>query len=201
MEANRNFIKIHGVALCSPLFSHTKGGESFYNFKLAVTRKSGTVDTVMVCISERLLWDCEVRENTPYSIEGQVRTMMREVGTTSRLLISVFAKDIEQKDEEDHNVVELEGYVCKKPSYRKTPFGKEIGDLFIAVNRKYGKADYIPLIVWDRNSKLCKKQLKVGDKITITGRLQSRIYDKKIGKKMYKRVHHEISVVTIEVEA
>ena len=135
-------------------------------------------------------------------IEGEIRSYnyIIENEEKRKLILSVFAKDIKKVTDEDltTNEVTLIGYVCKKPIYRKTPFGREIADILLAVNRVYGKSDYLPCIAWGRNAKFAENNLEVGDKAIIVGRFQSREYVKKNGEKEEKKVAYEISLSSIE---
>ncbi|SHD78571.1 single-stranded DNA-binding protein [Schnuerera ultunensis] len=166
----------------SPMeFSHEMYGEGFYNFDLEVPRLSNSVDILPITISERLIVDMDLSIGSYVQINGQLRSYNRYVDNTSRLVLTVFARDIKiLKDEEvdellrSPNEIFLDGYICKPPIYRTTPFGREISDLLIAVNRAYNKSDYIPCIAWGRNARFCEKLL-VGDHIKLWGRIQSRI--------------------------
>ena len=182
--------------------SHEVYGEKFYEFGLEVKRLSGSVDNIPIIFSERLLMLENLIEGKIVKLNGQFRSYNNPEGEKSKLVLRVFASKITITDaakEEDKNVIYLEGFVCKKPNYRKTPFGREISDLLIAVNRAYNKSDYIPCIAWGRNAKYCES-FNVGDRIRVYGRVQSREYEKKLENgEVEKKVAYEISVSKLEV--
>ncbi len=190
----------------SPMeFSHEMYGEGFYNFDLEVPRLSNSVDILPITISERLIVDMDLSIGSYVQINGQLRSYNRYVDNTSRLVLTVFARDIKiLKDEEvdellrSPNEIFLDGYICKPPIYRTTPFGREISDLLIAVNRAYNKSDYIPCIAWGRNARFCEKLL-VGDHIKLWGRIQSREYQKKYNNDVVEtKVAYEVSISKLE---
>jgi len=157
-------------------------GEQFYEFKLAIKRLSGEEDLLLVTVSERLLKDKELKIDDCVEINGEFRSYNRIVDGKSRLCLNVFAKEIDVKEKEvvHENEVSLVGYICKPPVYRETPFGRQIADVLIAVNRPFStKSDYIPVIAWGRNAPFAAG-LDVGAKIAVAGRMQSRIYHKKL---------------------
>lgn len=189
METNyleNNYLALVGKVTSDKVFSHEIYGEKFYVFDLSVPRLSGSADVVPVTISERLLTKDTLNLNRNLRIEGQFRSYNSYEGERSRLVLTVFAKEVEELEDGDiqpskdliTNEVTLQGFVCKPPIYRKTPFGREIADLLMAVNRAYGKSDYIPIIAWGRNARYCEN-LPVGSEIKIVGRIQSRKYEKK----------------------
>lgn len=197
-----NRAEVIGNVLDEPVFSHEIYGEKFYLFTLAVPRLSGTADNVKVMISERLMQEVTVTEGVRVEVEGQFRSYNSYENGDNRLILTVFAKDIryaEDDDEKNPNSLYLNGFICKAPVYRTTPFGREITDLLLAVNRSYNKSDYIPVIAWGRNARYCKN-INVGDNIKIWGRIQSRIYQKHISEdEVVEKTAYEVSVSRMEV--
>lgn len=180
-----NMVKVVGKIIGDKEFSHEMFGEKFYSFDLEVPRLSDSIDVLPITISERLLFDIDYYCGQYVIIEGQLRSYNRYVDSTNRLILTIFTRDIYIPDEDElaeslrkPNEIYLDGYICKKPIYRTTPFGREITDVLIAVNRAYNKSDYIPCIAWGRNARFCEKML-VGDHIKLWGRIQSREYQKK----------------------
>ena len=197
-----NYLVLIGKIISDKTFSHEIYGESFYVFNLEVPRLSGNEDIIPITISERLIANFDLTIGRKVVIEGQFRSYNSYENEKNRLVLTVFAKDIiDYKEEQEENVsneVVLNGYVCKKPIYRKTPLGREITDLLVAINRPYNKSDYIPSIVWGRNAKFAKS-LKVGDRIQIWGRVQSREYEKKREDgEPIKKVAYEVSISKIK---
>ena len=169
---------ISGQVASEPEFSHETYGEKFYEFKVKVPRLSGTNDILPVTISERIL-PKDMAIGTPIHALGQFRSYNKIVDDRSRLMLTVFIRELLQEPAGPNpNVITLAGYICKKPAYRITPFNREIADLLIAVNRSYNKSDYIPAIAWGRNAKFAES-LQIGDRIIIAGRIQSRDYQKR----------------------
>ncbi|MBQ6991342.1 MAG: single-stranded DNA-binding protein [Clostridia bacterium] len=205
-----NYLVLIGKVISDKKFSHEIYGESFYVFNLEVPRLSGNEDIIPITISERLLANFDLDEGKKVVIEGQFRSYNSYENERNRLILTVFAKDImeyneQQEDEETKtssqvsNEVVLNGYICKKPIYRQTPFGREISDILLAVNRAYNKSDYIPCIAWGRNARFCQN-LEVGTEVKIVGRVQSRIYEKKFEDgTVEQRVAYEVSVGSLEV--
>ena len=183
-------------------FSHKVMGESFYVADLKVQRTSGVFDCIPIMISDRLF---DVNgEITGYMVrvKGQFRSFNKRAdGEKTKLVLSVFAREIEPADIGDFNInkIELEGYICKEVKYRETPLGREIADFSLAVNRPYGKSDYIPCICWGRNAHFATT-LNVGDKLRILGRIQSRIYEKRFDNgSSEERIAYEVSASAMEV--
>ena len=197
-----NRAEVIGNVLDEPAFSHEIYGEKFYLFTLAVPRLSGTADNVKVMISERLMQEVTIAEGVRVEVEGQFRSYNSYENGDNRLILTVFAKDIryaEEDDEKNPNSLYLNGFICKAPVYRTTPFGREITDLLLAVNRSYNKSDYIPVIAWGRNARYCKN-INVGDNIKIWGRIQSRVYQKHISEdEVIEKTAYEVSVSRMEV--
>lgn len=197
-----NRAEVIGNVLDEPVFSHEIYGEKFYLFTLSVPRLSGTSDNVKVMISERLMQEVAVTQGVRVEIEGQFRSYNSYENGDNRLILTVFAKDIRyagDEEEKNPNSLYLNGFICKAPVYRTTPFGREITDLLLAVNRSYNKSDYIPVIAWGRNARFCKS-INVGDNIKIWGRIQSRIYQKHISEdEVVEKTAYEVSVSRMEV--
>ncbi len=202
-QVKNNQVIISGEITSDFKFSHEIYGEAFYLVEVKVSRLSEYCDVILVMVSERLV---DVRNNcvgATVHVEGQFRSFNRCEERKSRLLLSVFAREFEFVDEEQesphNNQICLEGYICKQPVYRKTPLGREIADVLLAVNRPYGKSDYIPCITWGRNA-LYASNLDVGSKCIVQGRIQSREYTKKISEtESEERVAYEVSASLLEV--
>ena len=196
-----NKVYLSGTIESEPVFSHELYGEGFYEFTLRVPRLSEQSDVIPITISERLLGEKNLVQGTKISFYGQFRSFNKLVGEKSKLMLTVFVRDFLDEDEEANpNVTELTGYVCKQPMYRTTPFNREICDLLIAVNRAYDKSDYIPCIAWGRNARFVK-EMAVGQKLSLSGRIQSREYTKKLPDGSSEiRVAYELSVNKIFME-
>ena len=200
---DNNHLVLVGKIVSDKSYSHEIYGEKFYVFNLEVVRLSSTVDIIPITISERLLTGMELTVGKKVSVEGQFRSYNNYENERNRLILTVFAKEIIEvsEDEKDDitNEVTLVGYVCKKPVYRQTPFGREIADVLLAVNRAYNKSDYIPCIAWGRNARFCQN-IEVGTEVKIVGRVQSRTYEKKFEDGTVEtRVAYEVSVASMEV--
>lgn len=184
-------------------FSHEIFGEGFYMVDVSVKRLSESYDIIPVMVSERLLDVSESYVGMLICVNGQFRSYNRHEERKNRLVLSVFAREIEFVDSVEEssrtNQIFLDGYICKEPIYRKTPLGREIADLLLAVNRPYGKSDYIPCICWGRNARYANN-FKVGERCAIWGRIQSREYMKKIDEEhVEKRIAFEVSVSKLEI--
>ena len=183
-------------------FSHEVFGEGFYMVDVSVRRLSNSVDTIPVMISERLI-DVESDYRGEFlMVSGQFRSYNRHDEQKNRLVLSVFAREVsfieEELDGAKTNNILLDGYICKLPIYRKTPLGREIADLLLAVNRPYGKSDYIPCICWGRNARFASA-FEVGEHVQVLGRIQSREYVKKLSEtETQKRTAYEVSVSKLE---
>lgn len=201
-----NRINLLGEIASECEFSHDVFGEGFYSFKLLVPRLSDANDLLPITISERIMEGSRFSPGELIKISGQIRSYNNyiEKEGRNRLVLTVFAKDYEFCDvvgSENPNDVFLDGFICKPPIYRTTPFGREIADLLLAVNRSYNKSDYIPCITWGRNARYGAK-LVVGDNIRISGRMQSRLYQKKLeDESMVEKTAYEVSVARIEIVA
>ncbi len=173
-----NKVYLCGTIVSKAEFSHEVFGEGFYEFFVRVNRLSGQADTLPVTISERLMTP-EMQVGQTLCALGQFRSYNKLEGGRSRLMLTVFVREVlSQAPSANPNSVVLSGYICKPPVYRTTPFNREIADLLIAVNRSYNKSDYIPAIAWGRNARFVSK-MEVGDRVVLSGRIQSREYQKK----------------------
>lgn len=200
-EITNNKVKLTGTVVSEPEFSYEVYGEQFFNLFLEVKRISGVADIVPLTISERLFNLEDKCTGTVVRVSGQFRSFNKHEENKNRLVLSVFVREIKRvvNDYDEENEIEIDGFVCKDPVYRKTPLGREIADILFAVNRSYGKSDYIPCIVWGRNA-VYTSGLPVGTHLKLTGRIQSRGY-----VKMYEdgteeqRTAYEVSVSKINV--
>lgn len=192
-ESNKVFLR--GEIISEKRFSHEVYGEGFYETDMAIKRLSGQVDVLPITVSERLMTPGKFDVGSTISILGQFRSYNKSVDGKSKLLLTVFVREvIEHEDVENPNSIVLSGYICKEPTYRTTPFSREIADVLVAVNRAYNKSDYIPCIAWGRNARFVKN-LPVGEKVCIAGRIQSREYQKKISDTETKTLTaYEISI-------
>ena len=175
-----NKVYIMGEIVSDAVFSHEVYGEGFYEFSVRVIRLSGQADILPVTLSERLIQVGELCKGKTICAEGQFRSYNKLENGKSRLMLTVFVRElIDDLPGKNPNSILLSGYICKQPIYRTTPFNREIADVLIAVNRAYNKSDYIPCIAWGRNARFVKN-LCVGDRIAVSGRIQSREYQKKV---------------------
>lgn len=173
-----NKVYIYGEIVSEAQFSHEVYGEGFYEFQVKVMRLSGQADILPVTVSERIMTE-NMRSGSYICALGQFRSYNKLEGGRSRLMLTVFVRELlETQPGKNPNSIVLSGYICKPPVYRTTPFNREIADLLIAVNRSYNKSDYIPAIAWGRNARFVRS-LSVGDKVALSGRIQSREYQKK----------------------
>lgn len=173
-----NKVYLYGEIISEAQFSHEVYGEGFYEFKVRVMRLSGQADILPVTVSERIMAE-DMKIGSSICALGQFRSYNKLEGGKSRLMLTVFVRELlDTQPAKNPNSVVLSGYICKPPVYRTTPFNREIADLLVAVNRSYNKSDYIPAIAWGRNARFVRN-LSVGDKIALSGRIQSREYQKK----------------------
>lgn len=199
---NNNFEKnnqviLKGKCVSDPAYSHSVMGEGFYEFTLAVPRLSSEVDYLPITISERLL--PEIKDlNQEIGIIGQLRSYNKLQEEKSRLILTIFAREIvDAEDLKVSNSINITGFICKEPIYRTTPFGREITDVLIACNRAYNKSDYLPCIAWGRNARFAG-DLQIGDKIELSGRIQSRQYTKKLDdNSSVIKTAYEVSISSI----
>ena len=181
VKEDTNIVNLKGTIENNLQFSHEIFGEKFYTTKIKINRLSESYDVLPITISERLLEEVDLNENKLVKVTGQLRSYNKNIDNKNRLVLTIFVRDIKQE-----------------PIYRKTPLGREITDLLVAINRPYNKSDYIPSIVWGRNAKFAKS-LKVGDRIQIWGRVQSREYEKKREDgEPIKKVAYEVSISKIK---
>lgn len=193
-----NKVRIIGEIVSGFTFSHEVFGEGFYMVDVAVRRLSGQMDILPLIVSERLLDVHQDYSGSTIEALGQFRSYNRHEGVRNRLMLSIFAREVhfmeEFTDYTKTNHIFLNGYICKPVIYRKTPLGREIADILLAVNRPYGKSDYIPCISWGRNARYASG-LEVGEKVSIWGRVQSREYTKKLTEtECEKRIAYEVSI-------
>jgi single-stranded DNA-binding protein len=196
-----NCVRVAGKMHTPLKYSHEMYGEGFYIFELAVSRLSGYIDILPVTVSERLLGEFDIHKGNEVVIEGQLRSYNKFIDGSNRLVLTIFARNISLLQEmiRNPNQIVLNGFICKKPIYRTTPFNREITDILLAVNRPYNKSDYIPLIAWGRNAKFSEK-LEIGDQIKIWGRIQSRPYQKRFASgEVVEKVAYEVSISKMEV--
>ena len=200
MENNR--VTVIGTIVSDFTFSHAVFGEGFYLVDLSVNRLSEQADVIPLMVSERLMDVTRDYRGCTIEADGQFRSYNRHEGVKNRLVLSVFVREVqfleEFTDYTKTNQIFLDGYICKEPIYRKTPLGREIADLLVAVNRPYGKSDYIPCSAWGRNARFASG-FSVGTRIQIWGRVQSREYTKKLSEtECEKRTAYEVSVSKLE---
>ena len=195
---NNNTVLIKGKIYKLPTYSHTVMGEGFFEMYIEVQRLSNETDILPITISERLISNFEIGKEL--GILGQFRSYNKLGDGKSKLMLTVFAKELIDPNEiSEINQICLTGYICKEPIYRTTPFGREICDVLLAVNRAYNKSDYLPCIAWGRNARFVR-DLGVGEKLEMQGRIQSRKYQKKLDDGTYEsRVAYEISVSSVMI--
>ncbi|HAJ77712.1 MAG TPA: single-stranded DNA-binding protein [Clostridiales bacterium] len=196
-QMNNNKVYLRGKIVSEPVFSHEVFDEKFYEFLLEVPRLSESFDTIPVTISERLI-DNRIKLNDTITITGQFRSYNKQTDGRSKLVLTVFVREIEENNlSENPNTIELNGFICKEPVFRTTPFKREISDVLLAVNRAYNKSDYIPCIAWGRNARFVR-DMKVGEALSIVGRIQSRLYQKKISDDVVETKNaYEISIIKL----
>lgn len=193
-----NRVFISGEIVSEATFSHEIYDEGFYEFFVRVMRLSGQADVLPVTLSERLIQDGMLSKGKPICALGQFRSYNKIENGKSRLMLTVFVRELLPRlPDKNPNSILLSGYICKPPVYRTTPFNREIADVLVAVNRAYNKSDYIPCIAWGRNARFVKN-LSVGDKIAISGRIQSREYQKKLSETESRTMTaYEVSVAKL----
>ena len=199
---NNNKVELSGEILTEPVYTHELYGEGFFEFELGVPRLSEYVDKIPVTISERLLTEQNCHKGAKIGIKGQFRSYNKMVDDKSKLILTVFARSVcDIADDVNPNIIEVSGYVCKEPVYRTTPFNREICDVLLAVNRAYNKSDYLPCIAWGRNARFIK-DVKVGERVFVSGRVQSREYQKKLDDgTIVTKTAYEVSVNKIGLES
>ena len=196
MDECRNLVLLRGRASGEPVFSHTNHGERFYRFPLSVERLSQQEDCLSVLATESQFAPLLPLRGRKLLIEGQLRSFNNKSGEGSRLVISVLARPLQPTAEEDCNCVALRGVICKPPILRRTPLGRCICDVMLAVNRRYGRADYLPCIAWGQVAILVGQML-VGDPLSIEGRIQSRRYTKVLPDHTELRTAFEVSIMQL----
>ena len=199
--SENNTVTIVGTVKLKPEFSHEMYGEGFYNVYLEVPRLSDFSDTLPITVSERLMTGVGLEVGSKLVVLGQLRSYNKLFDGNNKLILTIFARDLKLDDEEikNPNQIYLDGFICKKPIYTTTPFGREITDMLIAVNRPYNKSDYIPSIAWGRNARY-SENLTVGDRIRVWGRIQSREYQKKLNEdEVITRTAYEVSISKMEI--
>lgn len=199
---NNNIVTLSGEVVSEPVYSHQVFNEGFFTLNMSVPRLSGQVDIIPITISERLLGEADVKVGSNISVKGQFRSYNKIENDKSRLVLTVFVRELcEYSPTDNPNVVEISGYICKTPIFRTTPFNREIADVLVAVNRSYNKSDYIPSIAWGRNARFVSN-LKVGTKINAVGRVQSREYTKVLDDETSPIVKtaYELSISKIDIE-
>ena len=197
---SNNKVFLCGQIESSAVFSHESFGEAFYEIKLSVKRLSEQYDIIPITISDKLL-SPDMKIGTKLAIKGQFRSYNKVEDGKSKLMLTVFVRElIEYNESMNPNIIEITGFICKSPTYRTTPFKREICDVLIAVNRAYNKSDYLPCIAWGRNARFVKN-LEIGKKINIVGRIQSREYQKKLEDgEIVSRIAYEVSINKISDE-
>ncbi|MGL5329099.1 MAG: single-stranded DNA-binding protein [Peptostreptococcaceae bacterium] len=200
IKDDTNVVYLRGELEEDMEFSHEIFGEKFFNARIKIDRLSDSYDVLPLTISERLLQEVDINLNKMVNVVGQLRSYNKNIENKNRLVLTIFVRELNKSedDNKDPNSIFLDGYICKSPIYRKTPLGREITDLLVAINRPYNKSDYIPSIVWGRNAKFAKT-LKIGDRIQMWGRVQSREYEKKVEDgEPIKKVAYEVSISKIK---
>ena len=193
---SRNTARLCGVIAAAPTFSHSGRGESFYTFPLEAARLSGATDKINIIVRDELMENVELREAEKICVIGELRSFNNKSGEGAKLVITVFAKELYLCDDDDLNEVRLIGTLCKKPNLRMTPMGRDICDLMLAVNRRYGRSDYLPCITWGLKAREAA-EWGTGTMVTLEGRIQSRNYIKIVGGDPVEKTAFEVSVTDI----
>ena len=193
---SRNTARLCGVIAAAPVFSHSGRGECFYTFPLEVARLSGATDKINIIVRDELMESIELREVEKICVVGELRSFNNKSGEGAKLVITVFAKELYLCDDDDLNEVHLIGTLCKKPNLRMTPMGRDICDLMLAVNRRYGRSDYLPCITWGLKAREAA-EWDTGTMVTLEGRIQSRNYIKIVGGDPVEKTAFEVSVTDI----
>ncbi len=196
MISENNYVRLVGVMAGRPVYSHSSRGQDFYTFPLEVLRLSGNCDTLNIIVRPELLEGLEVEERGKICVCGQLRTFNNRRGDGAKLVITVFARELSLSDEEDTNLVQLTGTLCKMPNLRCTPMGRDICDLMLAVNRHYGRSDYLPCICWGIRAREAAIWT-VGTRVHLIGRIQSRRYIKLCEAGSVEKTAYEVSVTEI----
>ena len=197
MICENNYTRLCGVMAGSPVYSHAGRGERFYTFPLEIRRLSGNADVLNIVLRQSQLSALEAAERGKLRVSGQLRTFNNRRGDGAKLVITVLARELELCDDEDENLVALSGTLCKAPNLRTTPMGRDICDLMVAVNRHYGRSDYLPCICWGVKAREASLW-SVGTAVRLEGRIQSRIYIKVTDEGAVEKTAFEVSVTEIE---
>lgn len=200
MDATHNLLLLRGTAADEPTPSHENHGQHFYRFPLCVHRLSGQTDVLWVIVTAGQLAGLLPLTGRRLAVEGQLRSFNNKSGQGSRLVISAFARTLTATDLEDTNIIELRGVLCKPPVLRRTPLGRCIADMMLAVNRRYGRADYLPCIAWGQVA-MVTSQMDVGSPLALEGRVQSRQYTKVIAGCAQERTAYEVSIMHLLEES
>lgn len=192
-----NKVTVVGFLVSDFTFNHEVSGERFYTATLEVERISGTKDYLPILVSEKLIDNKDTYADHPVCVIGPFRSYNQNDGTSKHLVLNIFAQDFYITEPQAMNEVSLQGYLCKKPTYRVIPLGRQIADLLVAVPRPQGRSDYIPCVAWGRNA-VFASQLDVGTLVTIDGRIQSREYTKMVHDVPYTRTAYEVSSSNIQ---
>ena len=200
MEVSTNHVELCGVPAAEPVFSHENHGQRFFKFPLRVERLSGQTDVPVVVVSETLLRRFPIGMERALYVMGQLRSFNNKSGQGSRLVITVLAQELAEGDGTPLNRIELSGVLCKQPYLRRTPLGRSICDIILAVNRRYGRADYLPCIAWGQVAAQVS-QMSVGDRLSLEGRVQSRTYTKMLENRAEERVAFEVSIMQLVEES
>ena len=193
----KNTVVLCGTAQGEPAFSHENHGERFYRFPLAVRRLSGQQDCLWVLVTAGQVKNLTGLQGRRMKVEGQLRSFNNKSGQGSRLVISAFTRLLVETAGEDVNIIELKGAICKPPVLRRTPLGRCICDMMLAVNRRYGRADYLPCIAWGQVA-MVTGQLPVGSTLALEGRVQSRVYTKVLDGVPQERTAYEVSIMRLQ---
>ena len=197
MDETRNDLLLRGTAAAEPAFSHENHGQRFYRFPLSVRRLSGQADVLQVIATGEQLSHLLPLTGQRLEIQGQLRSFNNKSGQGSRLVISAFTRLLVETEGEDVNIIELKGAICKPPVLRRTPLGRCICDMMLAVNRRYGRADYLPCIAWGQVA-MVTGQLPVGSTLALEGRIQSRVYTKVVDGVPQERTAYEVSIMRLQ---
>lgn len=197
MDETRNDLLLRGTAAAEPAFSHENHGQRFYRFPLSVRRLSGQADVLQVIATGEQLSHLLPLTGRRLEIQGQLRSFNNKSGQGSRLVISAFTRLLVETAGEDVNIIELKGAICKPPVLRRTPLGRCICDMMLAVNRRYGRADYLPCIAWGQVA-MVTGQLPVASTLALEGRVQSRVYTKVVDGVPQERTAYEVSIMRLQ---
>ena len=197
LTAENNLVQLTGAVGGRPLFSHSSRGLDFDVFPLEICRLSGAVDRIPVVVRRDLLAELELKPAARLQVLGQLRSFNNRSGQGARLVLTVYGRQLCFTDEQDQNRVQLCGTLCKPPKFRRTPLGRQICDLMLAVNRSYARSDYLPCICWGRQA-LRAGQWQVGDRLRLEGRIQSRSYVKLTEEGPLEKVAYEVSASEVQ---